>query len=175
MAIAYQPGGNPIKDGSAVICAVPQSAPSGLITTLDRRANVVSNINTNIVGTSLDQRYLTWYEGKPDSLPASSGDYATGTNAAAVITLPAAGAGRNHLITGLSFGYNATPASGCSIKIEDGAGNVVYKAPITGAGFDSVNFYPPKICSSNTAAIITLSAGGSGVTGDINLIGHRVE
>lgn len=175
MAIAYQPGGNPIKDGSAVICAVPQSNPSGLITTLDRRANLVGNVNTGKVGVSLDQRYLTWHDGKPDSLPVSSGDYATGLNTAAVITLPAAGPGRNHLITGLSFGYNATPASGCTIKIEDGAGNVVYKAPVTDAGFESVNFYPPKICSPNTAAIITLSAGGSGVTGDVNLIGHRVE
>jgi len=175
MAIAYQPGGNSIKDGSAVITAVPQSAPSGLVTTLDRRANVVADINTGKVGVSLDQRYLSWNEDKFETLPVASGDYATGTNAAAVITLPAAGPGRNHVITGLSFGYNATPASGAVIKIEDGSGNVVYKAPITDAGFESVNFYPPKVCSPNTNVTITLSAGGAGVVGDVNIIGRRIQ
>lgn len=175
MSIAYQPGGNPIKDGSTVITAVPQSAPSGLVTTLDRRANVVSDINANKVGVSLDQRYLSWHEDKYETLPVSSGDYATGTNAAAVITLPAAGPGRNHVITGLSFGYNVTPASGSIIKIEDGSGNIVYRAPVTTAGFESVNFYPPKVCSPNTNVTISLSAGGSGVVGDINILGRRIQ
>lgn len=175
MAIAYQPGGNSIKDGSAVITAVPQSAPSGLVTTLDRRANVVSNINTGKVGVSLDQRYLSWQEDKYETLPVASGDYATGTNAAATISLAAAGPGRNHVITGLSFGYNTTPAAGATIKIEDGSGNVVFKAPVTTAGFESVNFYPPKVCSPNTDVTITLSAGGSGVVGDVNIIGRRIQ
>lgn len=174
MAIAYQPGGNPIKDGSAVICAVPQSAPSGLITTLDRRANLVSDINTGKVGFSLDQRFLTW-DGPVPNLPASSGDYATGTNAAAVITLPAAGVNRNHVVTGISFGYSATPASGSHLKIEDGSGNIVYRTPVTDGGEQTVNFYPPKVFSSNSDLIVTLSAGGAGVKGDLNILGRRVE
>lgn len=174
MSIAYQPGGSPIKDGSAVIAAVPQSAPSGLVTTLDRRANLVASVNTNKVGVSLDQRFLTW-DGPIPVLPATSGDYATGTNAAAVITLPAAGVNRNHVLTGVSFGYNATPTSGCYLKIEDGSGNVVFRVPVTEAGEKPVNFYPPKVFSSNTDLIITLSAGGPGVTGDLNILGRRVE
>jgi hypothetical protein len=174
MAIAYQPGGNPVQDGVTVITAVPQSAPSGLITTMTRRVNSVANINTNKVGVSLDQRFLTW-DGPVPTLPAASGDYATATGAAAVITLPAAGVNRNHVLMGLSFGYGATPAAGSNIKIEDGSGNVVYKAPVADAGEKTVNFYPPKVFSSNTALIITLSSGGAGVVGDVNILGRRVE
>jgi len=171
MTVAYT--GATVLDGAAVI-AVPQSAPSGLVTTVDRRANQVTGFASGKVATSLDQRFLSWDGRQVVNFPVSSGDYATGTNAAAVINLPAAGAGRNHVITGISCGYSATPTSG-SIKIEDGSGVVVFKAPITSAGENTINFYPPKIGSPNTAMIITLAAGGAGVAGDLNIIGRRVE
>lgn len=171
MSVAYTSGN--VLDG-AVVIAVPDSAPSGLVTTFDRRANVVLGFGSGKVSTSLDQRYLAWEGRQVVNLPVASGDYATGTNAAAVINLASVGAGRNHVVTGINCGYSATPTSG-SIKIEDGSGNVVFKAPITSAGNNTINFYPPKIGSSNTAMIITLAAGGSGVVGDLNVIGRRIE
>lgn len=171
MTVAYTSG--TVLDGAAVI-AVPQSAPSGLVTVVDRRANVVTDFASGKVATSLDQRYLSWDHREVINLPVSSGDYATGSNAAAVITLPAAGPGRNHVITGITCGYSSAPTSG-SVKIEDGSGNVVFKTPIASAGENTINFYPPKIGGSNTAMIITLAAGGAGVVGDLNIIGRRVE
>jgi hypothetical protein len=171
MSVAYQSG--VILDGAAVI-ARPEGNPAALNTVLSLRAYVVSNVNTNRVGASLDQRHLSWDDREVVNFPVSSGDYATGTNAAAVITLGAAGGGRNHVITGISYGYSAAPTSG-SIKIEDGSGNVVFRSPITSAGQQTINFYPPKIGSSNTSMIITLAAGGSAIVGDVNILGRRVE
>jgi hypothetical protein len=171
MSVAYQSG--VVLDGAAVI-ARTEGNPEALTTVLSSRAYLVSNVNTNKVGTSLDQRYLAWDYREVLNLPVSSGDYATGTNTAAVITLSAAGAGRNHTLTGMSYGYSSAPTSG-SIKIEDGSGNVVFRAPVTLAGQQTINFFPPKIGSQNTPMIITLAAGGSGVVGDINILGRRVE
>jgi hypothetical protein len=171
MSVAYNNGN--VLDG-AVVIAVPQSAPSGLVTTFDRNANIVSGFASGKVSNSLDQRYLAWEGRQVVNLPVASGDYATGTNAAAIISLPAAGGGRNHVVTGITCGYSSTPTSG-SIKIEDGSGVVVFKAPISSGGSNTINFYPPKIGSSNTAMIITLAAGGSGVVGDLNVIGRRIE
>lgn len=57
MAIAFQANGNPIKDGNVYFLR-PEGNPSGLVTSLEGRANIVPDINTNVVGISLNYRHL---------------------------------------------------------------------------------------------------------------------
>ncbi len=101
-------------------------------------------------------------------MPTASPNYvhAPAANTAATITLAAAGEGLAHFLPSIKWSYNATPSSG-NLKVEDGSGVVVFNEDITtdGAGFFEVNIQG----SANTALIITLSAGGSGVSGKLSL------
>ncbi len=95
-------------------------------------------------------------------------------NTAAVITYAAAGAGVSHVISGLAWSYNATPTSG-NLKVEDGSGTTVFSVDITSAGPGFIPFQAPLKGTANTAMIVTLTAGGSGVTGKISVLGKWSE
>ena len=96
---------------------------------------------------------------------------ATGTNAAATITIAAAGADVSNLVSGVSWSYNGLPTGG-RITISDGE-TIVYDIDITAAG---TGFLPVmRKGSANTAMTVTLAAGGSGVVGKINLDAIRSE
>ena len=103
----------------------------------------------------------------------SSGDIAKGTGgAAAVQTYPADGPGRAHCLWGIAWSVSATP-TGCSIKIEDGSGNVVFGPHnVVAAGPDKIVFTNPMQGSFNTALIITLAAPGGSITSQVQGIGH---
>jgi hypothetical protein len=88
-------------------------------------------------------------------------------NTAAVITYAAAGSGKFNCLGGIFWSYSGTPTNG-NLKIEDGSGNTVFSMDITGAGAGFVPFTPPKMGSANTAMIITLAAGGGGVSGRVS-------
>lgn len=101
----------------------------------------------------------------------STNDSATSsTNAAAVITYTAV-PNYSHVITGIAFSYSGgTPAG--SLKIEDGSGNVVFFIDITQSGAGFFPFTPAKKGTKNRALIITLAAGGSGITGKVSVLSH---
>lgn len=96
------------------------------------------------------------------SLPAA--------NTAAVVTY-AASPTASHVISGVAWSYDQTPAGG-NIKVEDGAGNVIFSIDVPTAGAGVVYFWPGKQGTINTALVVTLSAGGVGVTGKLDVIGH---
>ena len=101
-------------------------------------------------------------------IPVAAADTASPAgNTAAVITYAAAGAGKYNCVGGIFWSYNATPTNG-NLQIEDGSGNVIFSMDITAAGAGFIPFTPPKKGSANTALIITLAAGGSGVSGRVN-------
>jgi hypothetical protein len=102
----------------------------------------------------------------------SPNDRATATHAPAVVTYAADGTGRSHVICGVSAGYGAAPGAGAYVQIEDGSGNVVFKQPITAAGPAPFLFGDRRQGSPNTALICTLSDGGAGVVGEIDVFGH---
>lgn len=89
------------------------------------------------------------------------------SNTVSIITYAAAGSGVSHVISALSFGYDGNP-TGATLKMEDGSGNIIFRIPITQSGAGFIPFNGNKRGTTNTAMIITLSAGGSGVTGYIN-------
>lgn len=94
----------------------------------------------------------------------------TDTSAAdtdAVITLAAAGAGVSHVIRGIAWGYSEAPTGG-SLTIEDGAANVVFSIPITGAGAGFVPVFGKG--TANTDLIVTLAAGDGTCVGSVNVL-----
>ena len=76
-------------------------------------------------------------------------------------------------MSGIAWGYSATPTAG-SIKVEDGSGTVIFgPVPITTAG---PGFFPFAFKgSANAALIVTLAAGGSGVSGVVSVISTWTE
>lgn len=107
------------------------------------------------------------------STPLAAANYATASNAAAVVTVAAA-ATKCHAISGLAWSYSGSPTSGM-VKIEDGSGTTVFSLDITAAGPGSVLFGKPMRGTVNTALIVTLAAGGGGVVGKVNLLGYEQE
>jgi hypothetical protein len=103
-----------------------------------------------------------------EPVAVATADSATsGSNAAVVLTYAAAGASKNNCLGSLQWSYSGGAVTG-SLKVEDGSGNTIFFVDITATGPGTINFSPPKKGSANTALIITLGAGGTGVTGKIN-------
>ena len=96
--------------------------------------------------------------------------HAPSSNTAAVITI-AAVAGVAHELESVSFSYDAAPTGG-SITIESPSGTTLQKLFITAAGAGPVPLGNSCLKSPtvNAAMIITLAAGGSGVSGIVNAI-----
>ena len=99
--------------------------------------------------------------------------HAPAANTAAVVTYPAI-PWAIHVIGGVAWGYSGGDPTGGSIKVEDGSGNVIFgPIPITAAGAGA--FYFPmtkRNAAVNRALIITLAAGGGGITGVLSIIDH---
>lgn len=103
---------------------------------------------------------------EPPQAASTSDVHAPSSNTAAVVTYAAGAAGVKHCLAGVYFSYNGTPTNG-NLKIEDGSGNTVFSADITAAGPGYFPFFPPLKGTAATALIITLAAGGSGVSGKV--------
>src|SRR5207245_10608462 len=62
------------------------------------------------------------------------------------------------------------------LKIEDVSGTIVFDIDIVSGGAGFIPFTPPKKnAAANTALIITLYAGGSGIQGKVNGLGAWTE
>lgn len=105
---------------------------------------------------------------------ASANVHAPASNTAAVITYAAGGAGVSHTLGGVAWSYSGVPTSG-NLKIEDGSGTTAFSVDVTAAGPGFIPFTPALKGTANTAMIITLAAGGSGVTGKVNGMGKGTE
>ncbi len=88
-------------------------------------------------------------------------------NTAAAWTL-AANSNQGWAIKQIIFGYGANPTTG-SLTIVWGANTQTY--PITNGGPGPLIFDPPRVFPINTAIVLTLAAGGSGISGTISDVG----
>jgi len=106
-------------------------------------------------------------------VPCSSADvHAPAANTAAVVTY-AADATHKHAISGVAWSYAGGIPVGGNLKVEDGAGVTVFSVDIPDYGPGVVEFPRPKVGAAvNTALIVTLAAGGAGVTGKISVLNH---
>lgn len=102
---------------------------------------------------------------------------APASNTAAVITYAASSAAANvgHVVQGIVWSYSGGTPTGGNLKIENGSGVTVFSLDITSAGAGFIPFPLPKKGSGATALIITLAAGGSGVSGKVNVLYHSLE
>jgi hypothetical protein len=111
---------------------------------------------------------------RPSSVVADPSDAAApSSNAAAVVTYSAV-VGQAHVVSAVGWSYSGTPTGG-NIKIEDGSGNTVLSLDVTTGGAGVLKFDPYKRGTTNTALIVTLAAGGSGVSGKVSVFGHWTE
>lgn len=110
----------------------------------------------------------------PSSVVSAAGDiHLPASNTAAVVTY-AADSAAAHIISGVVWSYSADPTGG-NLKIENGSGTTVFSMDISSGGAGFIPFAPFKKGSLNTAMIITLAAGGSGITGKLSIPNHWTE
>jgi hypothetical protein len=106
---------------------------------------------------------------------AAADVHAPAANTAAIVTYTAS-ATKKHVITGIAWSYSGGLPIGGNIKIEDVSGTTIFSLDITEQGPGSFEFPRPKISAAvNTAMIITLAAGGVGVTGKLSITNHWLE
>ena len=129
--------------------------------------------NQNYLG-SPQTDIRSWTGNVPVTVSTSTEDFATGTHAAAVVTIPAPPPGYSNVICGIICSYSAgTPAG--SLKIEDGSGNIVFSVDLAGINVWEFDFNPPRAFSNGVATIITLADGSASVVGKLNIIGRYTD
>lgn len=95
---------------------------------------------------------------------------APAVNTAAVVTLAAAGVGIQNVLHSIHWGFSAAPAAGTTLIVEDGAGTTIFTTYISAAGPGFEQFIKGgRAGTANTAMIVTLAAGGAGVSGSLTL------
>lgn len=97
---------------------------------------------------------------------------APAANTKAEITY-AAETGKSHVISGVSWSYNADPTGG-NLQIHDGVGHIFFSTDITSKGPGVITFPCPKALGAGGALVITLAAGGASVTGKLSVLNHFV-
>ena len=101
--------------------------------------------------------------------------HAPAANTAAIVTY-AADATKKHVITGVAWSYAGGTPVGGNLKIEDVVGTVIFTVDIDKSGPGGFEFPRPKIgAAANTAMVVTLAAGGAGVTGKVSVENHWLE
>lgn len=95
---------------------------------------------------------------------------APAANAAAQVTF-AAVAGSRHLFEFIAWSYDDTPTG--NLTVHDGAGNTFFNIDITASGPGFIPF-TPEMTAVGAALYVTLTAGGAGISGKVNVMGHRL-
>lgn len=94
--------------------------------------------------------------------------HAPTSNTAAVVTVTAA-PGRRHVLRQIRGSYSAAPAAGSTLIVEDGSGNTIDKQYLAAGGPFEFNYDPPLAGTTGAALIVTLAAGGSGISGAVQV------
>jgi hypothetical protein len=111
------------------------------------------------------------YEVEPSLIVRAEGWVtAKATNAAVVITLDAE---ESAVLLGFAWGYSAPPVANATVKIEFGESDPELKTeiPITQDGPGSIVFSKGMASEGGSSIVITLSAGGAGIVGYLNVLG----
>lgn len=89
-----------------------------------------------------------------------------GANVAAIVT-KAGSAGRKYRVYQVAWSYSAAPTGG-RIRVQF-ADRVVRDIDITAGGHGSIRYDPPLDGANGETLAVTLSAGGAGITGKLNV------
>lgn len=125
-------------------------------------ANDVEIVNTDLI---------------PGVVRGAGAEANTGNVAAPAANTPAqisygAAANQRHYVEVIAWSYDAAPTGG-QLTVHDGAGNTWFNIDITAAGPGFIPF-SPEMTPIGSALYVTLTAGGAGISGKVNVIGHRL-
>lgn len=111
----------------------------------------------------------------PFAVDGSTGNVSVGagTNAAAVVAL-AADAGRGHVISRVFWSYKGSTTPTGRLQVLAGAA-VYFDVDVAGQGPGEVTFDPPLLLPAGSSAQVSLDAGGSGVTGKVNVVAWTLD
>jgi hypothetical protein len=137
---------------------------SASISRLEQLARAIAGVDPN----------TSQFQPIKSSVSASGGNVGTATNAVVTVAYAAAGSGVSHVITGVKVSYTGGSLAGGNVKVKDGA-TAVLDLDISAAGQETITFNPPLKGSPNTAMSVVLAAGGAGLVGKINVLGHYTE
>ena len=119
----------------------------------------------NVVTSNMADQVAHW------ASEASAIDVASGINTIVAVQYPIAGAGMHHVVEGVAWSYSGDPTGG-NLTITDGV-TITFDIDITNQGYGYVPVR--KRGTANTIMNIALAAGGAGVVGRLNIIGHRLD
>jgi hypothetical protein len=123
-------------------------------------AEPVSVINWDQAPGSMSAMYAAPFEGDLVSAPAP--------NVAAVVTLPAED-GYIPVVSGIAWSYNGEPTAG-RLTLGVGAATV-FDIDITSGGPGFIPFAPPRAAQEGETIVLTLAAGGAGISGKVTVLG----
>lgn len=123
----------------------------------------VQRCGNEVTITAIPASVRSWW-----ALLAIAADVAApASNTAAVVTY-AASAAKKHYLHAIRWSYDGAPTGG-NLKVADVAGNNVLNLDITAAGPGELLFHAPIVSAAvNTAMIVTLAAGGAGISGKLS-------
>lgn len=167
------------SDGTILLGQKTKAGSVPVVLPSDQSVQVAGDLTVS--GTALDQLHtdltaIAAELGVQTATNTSTGDvHAPAVNTAAVVTYAADGSGLVHHITGIAWSYTGGNPTGGNLKVEDGSGNVVFSMDIDVSGPAMVEFPMGKDGTPDTAMIITLAAGGAGVTGKVSVLNHSLQ
>lgn len=103
--------------------------------------------------------------------PSDARVHEPAANAAATITLTGV-ANRRWVVATLGWSYDAAPTGG-SLKIEAPSGTTEWVQSVTAAGPGTFN--PLYVAPANTDVVLTLAAGGAGISGKVSVIAFQIK
>jgi hypothetical protein len=107
------------------------------------------------------------------ALRGRSANRSTGAAANQAATVAqAADTDRGHTVSEVLWSYSGTP-TGAGLTLQSGSDTLV-DLDIAASGPGSIVFNPPLVCGQSEAVTLTLKAGGSGVTGKVQMICWRM-
>jgi len=102
-------------------------------------------------------------------------DHQPAANTAAVVTLTAPSnhpPGSAWIMGGLAWSYDDNPTGG-NLSITNG-GTTAFSIDITRGGAGIIVYQQPQRADDGAEVVVTLAAGGAGITGKVNVLGARV-
>lgn len=149
-----------IRDRDRVVVAGDQAAELADVLNANPSSTTYGLVvrEINVVALEKNNRSADWSE------------TAEATNATATATR-AAVAGQAHYVTGITGSFDIVPTGSKRLELREGAGGprrlVAFLGELEGLAFTTPILFPV-----NTAAVLTLAAGGIGTIGAVSLIGY---
>lgn len=129
----------------------------------------ICNADGDYTPQTVDDKGATWvHNGTTGEVGSTTNVHEPAVNTAAIVTKAAAAAGICHVLGLAGWSYDLLPTAG-SLTIEDGAGNTIFKVDIPESGPGFLPFVPGLKGTAATALVVTLAAGGAGVSGIVSL------